>query len=164
MSAVSEISKAIVNEQSRTYGEVKKGYTPIKHGDLIVAKITPCYENGKQAIANVSSQFAYGSTEFHTFRSSNKDLVTLLHYYLQTKNVMREGAANMKGAAGQRRVPDSFFKSLPFALPATNDLNKFGAAIASQNKRRAEQIRQLAVIENTNQSLQHQAFTTGFAA
>jgi type I restriction enzyme S subunit len=164
MSAVSEISKSIENEETKTYSDVRKGYTPIKRGDLIVAKITPCYENGKQAIATVSTQFAYGSTEFHTFRSSNKDLVTLLHYYLQTKKVMREGAANMKGAAGQRRVPDSFFKSLPFSLPATNELSKFGAVIASQNKRRAEQIRQLAVIENTIQSLQHQAFTTGFTA
>lgn len=164
MSAVSEISKAIDNEEARTYSDVKKGYTPIKRGDLIVAKITPCYENGKQAIATVSTQFAYGSTEFHTFRSSNKDLVTLLHYYLQTKNVMRDGAANMKGAAGQRRVPDSFFKSLPFSLPAANELSKFCAVIASKNKRRAEQVRQLAVIDNTIQSLQHQAFTTGFNA
>jgi hypothetical protein len=75
---------------------------------------------------------------------------------------MREGAANMKGAAGQRRVPDSYFKSLPFFLPATSALNTFSAVIASQNKRRAEQVRQLMVINNTIQSLQHQAFTTGF--
>ena len=158
MSAVSEISKSIENEEIRTYSEVKKGYTPIKRGDLIVAKITPCYENGKQAIANVSTQFAYGSTEFHTFRSSNKDLVTLLYYYLQTYNVKREGAANMKGAAGQRRVPDSFFKSLPFVQPNASDLNKFGAFIGMQKKSRAEQVKQLEVIRNTIKSLQHQSF------
>lgn len=164
MSAVSEISKTIKHEETRAYSEVKKGYTPIKSGDLIVAKITPCYENGKQAIATVSTKFAYGSTEFHTFRSCNKELVTLLHYYLQTKKVMREGAANMKGAAGQKRVPDAYFKSLPFSLPSKREVDKFTAFIACKNEHRAEQSRQLVVIEKNIQSLQHQAFSTGFRA
>ena len=164
MSAVSEVSKSVVDEETRAYVDVKKGYTPIKTGDLIVAKITPCYENGKQAIANVSTAFAYGSTEFHTFRSDNKELVTLLHYYLQTNSVMRKGAANMKGAAGQRRVPDSFFKSLPFSQPDTNALRKFCAFIARLNEQRADLFKQASVLERNIESLQYQAFTTGFAA
>jgi len=164
MSAVSEVSKSIESEEIRTYAEVKKGYTPIKKGDLIVAKITPCYENGKQAIANVSTQFAYGSTEFHTFRSNSKELLTLLHYYLQTNNVMRRGAANMKGAAGQRRVPDSFFRTLPFARPEDSKLNMFYSFICKLNEQRESLVKQQEVFQAAMKSLQHQAFSRGFDA
>ncbi len=165
MSAVSEKSKSVVVYEKRLFLDVKKGYTPIQKNDLIVAKITPCYENGKQAIVDkIESQFAYGSTEFHTFRSSNQNLVVLLHYYLTTKNVMRKGAASMKGAAGQKRVPDSFFRALPFLCPPDTSLSKFNDLMKKIAKQRGKLIEQLNVSSQAMQSLQDQVFTTEFTA
>jgi type I restriction enzyme S subunit len=51
MSAVDEITGSVVNAEVRTYGEVSKGYTPFRENDILFAKITPCMENGKCAIA-----------------------------------------------------------------------------------------------------------------
>jgi len=165
MSAVSESSKLVENAEIRKYLEVKKGYTPIKKGDLIVAKITPCYENGKQAVVNnIEPLFAYGSTEFHTFRHDDSGLIFVLHYYLQTWNVKRKGAASMKGAAGQRRVPDSFFKELPFALLPAESVEEFKSIINKCNSVRSKFVGHVAAIEKLIASLQHQAFTTGFNA
>ena len=165
MSAVSENSKCVENAEIRKYFEVKKGYSPIKKGDLIVAKITPCYENGKQAVVNnIEPLFAYGSTEFHTFRNDDSGLIFVLHYYLQTLNVKRKGAGSMKGAAGQRRVPDSFFKDLPFALLPAESVEEFKSIIKKCNAVRSKFVCHVASTDKLIASLQQQAFATGFNA
>ena len=83
MASVSEKSKSITEKKLRKFSEVKKGYTPIKRDDLIVAKITPCYENGKMAIADeIEGDIAFGSTEFHTFRSSDKRMIIFLFQFI----------------------------------------------------------------------------------
>jgi type I restriction enzyme, S subunit len=69
MSAVSEQSLAIVNGEDRRFDEIAKGYTQFQRGDIIIAKITPCFQNGKMAHAtNLEHPVAVGSTEFHVFR------------------------------------------------------------------------------------------------
>jgi type I restriction enzyme S subunit len=160
MSSVSELSKRVIVNEHRLFADVKKGYTPIKFADLIVAKITPCYENGKMAIVDsIDDDYAFGSTEFHTFRSSNSDLTTLLYYYLKQPNVMFTGARKMKGAAGQKRVPDSFFRNLPFFIPPKSKLDLFNDAI---NVIKCEiNLANEALTQQTQlfASLQHQAFT-----
>lgn len=125
MASVSEKSKKIEVIQKRLYGEVKKGYTPIKQGDVIVAKITPCYENGKMAVANNINKVAFGSTEFHTFRNSDERYSLFLYHFLKQDSVKVVGEKNMKGAAGQRRVPAGFFSSLMIPKPKIEDLQNF---------------------------------------
>lgn len=69
MSAIDEHSGKIVESASRKYKEVSKGYTHFSDGDVIFAKITPCMENGKAAIAqDLVNGLACGSTEFFVFR------------------------------------------------------------------------------------------------
>jgi type I restriction enzyme S subunit len=159
MAAVSEHSKTIVDHQTRKYSLVKKGYTPIANGDLIVAKITPCYENGKMAIANLNfGNFAYGSTEFHTFRSNNPKLITYLHYFLMNDQLRISGAKSMKGAAGQRRVPSDFFAELKIASPSTKSLDSFCEFI---NVIDSSKLKLTIAIEKCKRlitSLQHQSF------
>jgi type I restriction enzyme S subunit len=67
MVAVSEAGQVIVSDRL-PYSDVSKGFTAFQNDDVLVAKITPCYENNKIALASVQSRYAFGSTEFHVIR------------------------------------------------------------------------------------------------
>lgn len=160
MAAVSEITKSVSDIQFRKFKEVKKGYTPIKKGDLIIAKITPCYENGKMALVNeITNDFAFGSTEFHTIRADNLNYLYLLFYYLDSAGIRKGGALNMKGAAGQRRVPAEYFSKLPFYIPNKEQIAKFVKIINKIKFERKIHCDSLENICNLQYSLKSQAFS-----
>ena len=117
MNAVSEITKTISSPETRRFGDVRKGYTPMRNGDVIVAKITPCFENGKLAIVDLDQPFAFGSTEFHVFRPNGQVDSRLLYHLLSSELIQKEGRNQMKGAAGQKRVPSDFFRAFEFRVP-----------------------------------------------
>lgn len=96
---------------------VRTGYTRFKNHDVLVAKITPCFENGKTAIADVDSEYAAGSTEFHVFRPSETLDAEYLHYFLRTQSLRTAGETNMRGTSGHRRVPDWVFRNALIPLP-----------------------------------------------
>ena len=103
---------------SRKLGEVLKGYTYFENGDVLVAKITPCMENGKAAyVHNLSHGIAFGSTEFHVLRPNPGVEPRYLFYMVWTPYFRREAAQNMTGTAGQQRVPASFFERFEIPLP-----------------------------------------------
>ena len=68
MAAVSERSASVISEETRVASDCMKGFTPFKRNDVLVAKITPCFENGKIVIADIEHDFGFGSTEFHVIR------------------------------------------------------------------------------------------------
>jgi len=122
--------------QQRLWREVKKGYTPFQEGDLLFAKITPCMENGKCAIANglVNSRGA-GSTEFHVLRPSEAIQPVLLLHFLLRQSYRRDARMSMKGAAGQLRVPDSFLAATSLGLPPINEQKRIVTEIEKQFSR-----------------------------
>lgn len=119
MAAVSDLTQRVETEELRTFLEVKKGYTPFSRGDLLLAKITPCFENGKLAIADIEYEFGFGSTEFHVLRPDQSRLDTrYLYHFLRQKRILIEGEKKMTGSAGQRRVPKTFLELLEIPLPS----------------------------------------------
>src|SRR5580700_9473440 len=101
MAAVEEESGRLDASQIRALGSVRRGYTPFNENDVIFAKITPCMENGKIALATgLKNGIAYGSTEFFVFRPYDGVLPRfVLHYLLQSS--FRNGAERqMTGASG----------------------------------------------------------------
>lgn len=117
MSAVSEDGR-IFGAQLRPHVEVSRGYTPFEEGDVIVAKITPCFENGKAALVRgVPARRCFGSTEFHVLRAGPELDARYLFYAVRTPEFRLDGARNMTGSAGQRRVPASFIRSYKIYLP-----------------------------------------------
>src|ERR1700730_17221356 len=68
--------------EDRPFGEVSKGYTHFRNEDILVAKITPCFENGKIAQACLRHSYGSGSTEFHVIRPDVNQLNAryLLHF------------------------------------------------------------------------------------
>ena len=118
MAAVSEETMSIAVHTERPFSEVSKGYTPFKRGDVLVAKITPCFENGKMALAeDLPHELGFGTTEFHVFRPLERVTGRYLFHLLRVPYLRNAGALKMRGAAGQRRVPADFFASIQIPLP-----------------------------------------------
>ena len=122
MPDVSEDGKINVDTY-RAYGEVKKGFTNFKEGDVLFAKITPCMENGKGALATgLENGLGFGSTEFHVLRPNAAIVLGEWLYYLTSWSAFRKDAEkHMTGSAGQKRVPKSFLEKYEVDVPPIDD-------------------------------------------
>lgn len=99
------------------YKSVKKGYTVFNDGDIIMAKVTPCFENGNIAVAtNLMNGIGFGSTELFVFRPRNI-LGRWLFYYLQNEVFKENAKATMTGTGGLKRVSPSFVANHHFTYP-----------------------------------------------
>ena len=97
---------------------VWNGFTYFSRGDVIVAKITPCFEHGKGAfLENLPTAIGFGSTEFHVMRPSPRLLGAYLRLITSSKQFLQNGTNSMTGSAGQQRVPTDFVKNYLIALP-----------------------------------------------
>ncbi|VUS51830.1 restriction endonuclease subunit S [Klebsiella spallanzanii] len=105
--------------EEKTWGEIGKSYTNFKNDDVIFAKVTPCFENGKAAIVkDMPNNIGAGSSEFYVLRARNQEIpASYLLGIIKTRKFMQEGAENMTGAVGLRRVPRAFVESFPLMLP-----------------------------------------------
>lgn len=105
-------------ENTRILSDVETGYTFFAEGDVVYAKITPCFENGKGAIMNgLHHGYGFGTTELTVLRPK-KDISANYLYYITISDVFRKiGQSWMYGAGGQKRVPDEFVKNLFLGWP-----------------------------------------------
>ena len=143
----------------RAYAGVKKGYTSFGENDVIVAKITPCFENGKAALAkDLTNGIAFGSTEFHVFRAKKTCLAEFLFFQIYRDEVRAAGARNMIGNAGQRRVPVSFFETLPFYLPTIAEQQKIADCLSSLDDLIAAQAQKIELLKHHKKGLMQQLF------
>ncbi len=118
MAAVDSKRGTITTQQARKIIEVRKGFTQFTEGDVIFAKITPCMENGKAAIAkNLLNGFGFGSTEFHVLRPTSILNSDYLFHFVRQENFRRDAKAHFSGTAGQLRVPIKFISDYFFPLP-----------------------------------------------
>jgi type I restriction enzyme S subunit len=122
----------------RKYKDVKKGFTYFYENDVLFAKITPCMENGKGAIARgLKNNIGFGSTEFHVLRPKEGISNSEWLYHLTILPIFRKTAEkNMKGSAGQKRVPASFFDKFLVPLPPIELQNKFADIIKPINEQK----------------------------
>ncbi|MEP6951939.1 MAG: restriction endonuclease subunit S [Ginsengibacter sp.] len=109
--------KEINPTKEKTLKEVSGSYTYFADGDVLLAKITPCFENGKIGIANnLKNGIGFGSSEYIVFRSNGEVEQELLYYFLSRKSFREEGRALMTGAVGHKRVSKDWIENylLPF--------------------------------------------------
>lgn len=135
MTAVSEKGEIDVSAE-RLYDEVKTGFTYFAEDDVLFAKITPCMENGKGAIARgLRNGIGFGSTEFHVLRPIKGKSNPFWLYCLTSFEEFRVDAANnMTGSAGQRRVPASFLENYKITLPPIELQNQFATFVHQVDK------------------------------
>lgn len=104
--------------EKRSYKDIKCGYSSFAKNDVIVAKITPCFENGKGAcLDKLETEIGYGSTEFITLRAYNNILPKYLYYITQLSWFRLFGAEVMTGSAGQKRVPSDYVANFTLGVP-----------------------------------------------
>lgn len=121
----------IINSINKPIKELQgKGFTQFKEGDILFAKITPCMENGKGAIADdLTNNIGFGSTEFHVLRTKKKSDL-LYCFYLSKMNIFRKKAERlMTGSAGQKRVQEDFFNYFKFHVPNEEDREVLGLKV-----------------------------------
>ena len=109
------------------YGKVKKGFTYFENNDVLFAKITPCMENGKGAIAQeLTNGIGMGSTEFHVLRPVEGKSNSYWLLALTRMPIFRERASkNMSGTGGQKRVGAPFLDNFMVGLPPIEEQNRF---------------------------------------
>ncbi|MBU8802498.1 restriction endonuclease subunit S [Bacillus licheniformis] len=131
MSDVSDDAR-LISYQPRLYKEVFKGFTSFRDGDVLVAKITPCFENGKGALVdNLINKTGFGSTEFHVLRSKKNGDELFIYYHTVTDRFRKIGEKNMTGTAGQKRIATDFVKGFLIPYPRNDIERKKIASILS---------------------------------
>lgn len=154
MASLSAESASVETTQDRPYAEVAKGFTPFLDGDVLVAKITPCFENGKIAQARLPRSHGFGSTEFHVIRARSAIAESrYLHHYLRLEEVRANGQRRMTGSGGQRRVPASFLADLAVPLPPLEEQRRIAAILDQAETLRTQRRTALALLESLTQSL-----------
>jgi len=143
MAQVDNVSGLMDATGERTLREVRKGYTYFAEGDVTFAKITPCMENGKSAIARgLRNGIGFGTTEFHVLRPGPLASSEWLHLFVRNDAFRGEAKKNMHGAAGQQRVPVDFLRETKIPIPPLNEQRRIVARIEDLT-RRAEEARKL---------------------
>lgn len=114
-------TNGIINcSEKRPFSLVKSGYSSFAINDIIVAKITPCFENGKGAcLDKLVTEIGYGTTEFITLRAYETILPKYLYYITKISWFRLLGADVMTGSAGQKRIPSDFISNFTIGIPST---------------------------------------------
>ena len=122
---------AEATHEARKWGEIKKGYTHFAESDVVMAKITPCFENGKSAVMrNLTGNMGAGTTELHVFRGDgSKVLPAYVLIFLKSRGFIERGIPKMTGSAGQKRVPHDYFANSPFPLPPIAEQKRIVAKV-----------------------------------
>lgn len=115
--------------QKKTWNEIKKGFTHFQNNDVVVAKITPCFENSKAAIiSNLPNNLGAGTTELHVIRPI-KILSEYVYAITKTKQFLESGKQEMTGCAGQQRVPTSFIEYYLIPVPPISEQQRITQTI-----------------------------------
>jgi type I restriction enzyme S subunit len=116
--------------RTRQFGEVSGSYTYFADGDVLLAKITPCFENGKLGVArDLKNGVGFGSSEYIVLRPNPSLDAEFLYYYLARPDFLEEGARSMTGAVGHKRVSKEFVENYQIPLPPVSEQRRIVAIL-----------------------------------
>ncbi|WP_323977015.1 restriction endonuclease subunit S [Aeromonas hydrophila] len=131
MSGFSEFHMGAPAPQAEKWAHIKKGFTHFKNGDVVVAKITPCFENGKAAVIDgLPHEIGAGTTELHVFRPIHSGILSgYIYLFLRSPYFSMEGEKCMTGTAGQKRLPTEYFATRALPLPPSTEQSRIVAKV-----------------------------------
>ena len=164
MDAVDAVAGAITKRLLRPFGEVKKGYTYFAEGDVLFAKITPCMQNGKHAIAcSLTDGIGFGTTEFHVLRPSEQVLAEWIHFFVRQPHFLLKATEHFTGAVGQQRLPPEFLRDTLIPLPPLSEQRRIAGVLREQmaavERARAAAQAELEAIQALPAALLRRAFS-----
>lgn len=134
-------SKYLSLKEERALSTVSGSYTYFADNDVLLAKITPCFENGKLGVASgLTNGVGFGSSEFIVLRSKGKVVPNYLYYFLSQPSFRLAGQAVMTGAVGHRRVPNDYIENTEIPLPSISEQERI-VAILDETFADIEQVR-----------------------
>ncbi len=118
MADINDNAMCFTAKTSKKLGEVFNGYTFFQDDDVLLAKVTPCFENGKAGIAKgLINKIGFGSSEFYVLRCSDKIKPELVYYSIKNERFCSEGKLKMTGTGGLQRLPKSYVENYLIPLP-----------------------------------------------
>ena len=136
--------------------------TYVENGDLVVAKITPSFENGKQGIVDIEADFAYGTTEVIPVRGRpNKSDTLFLFFYLLHPEVRFDLAGKMEGSTGRQRLSKTVLGNLLIPLPPLPEQKKIARILSTVQRAIEAQERIIRTTTELKKALMHKLFTEG---
>ncbi|MGV8804879.1 MAG: restriction endonuclease subunit S [Polaromonas sp.] len=154
-------------DKEKPISEVENGYTYFRNGDVTVAKITPCYENGKGALMQgLLNGVGFGTTELIVARPKPEEVTgAYLHYLFISPDFRALGESCMYGAGGQKRVPDDFVRNFATAFPPLPEQTQIAAFLDRETAKIdglvAEQRRLMELLKEKRQAVISHAVTQG---
>ena len=154
-------------EQSRPVGSLETGYTYFREGDVTIAKITPCFENGKGAIMRgLVNGLGFGTTELIVVRPDTEQTSSeFLNWIFLSSAFRQHGEGAMYGAGGQKRLPDEFVRNFRLTLPPLAEQQTIAAFLdretAKIDRLVAEQRRLIELLKEKRQAVISHAVTKG---
>ena len=124
---------SLFTDENKFINKVINSYTYFENNDLLLAKVTPCFENRNIAIAyGLTNGIGFGSTEIYVLRPTKKIRANYLLYRLQEDNFMRAATSAMTGAGGLKRVPSEFLLNYPIAIPPKSEMDEIVESLSQQ--------------------------------
>ncbi len=118
MKVLGEHQKYFHPSETKQLSEVSGSYTYFKNNDVLLAKITPCFENGKLGVAtNLTNGIGFGSSEYIVYRASEDLKPEFLYYFLSQESFRTIGKSQMTGAVGHKRIPKDFYEQHQIPIP-----------------------------------------------
>ncbi len=157
MSDVSEHG-GVIKENIMPKSSIKPGLTSFKRGDIIIAKITPCFENGKGALLNnITCEYGFGSTEFHVIRYRQCNI--FIYYHTMSYAFRKRLESQMTGSAGQKRVPADSISSYKIPVPSLSEQQKIAEILSTWDKAIEKQMQLIEKFELRKKGLMQQLLT-----
>ncbi|CAD6492763.1 MAG: Type I restriction modification DNA specificity domain protein [Candidatus Argoarchaeum ethanivorans] len=118
MESVDAEGGVVNNPKIQPFVKVKKGYTYFEENDVLFAKITPCMQNKKSAVAkDLINKFGFGTTEWHVFRCKENILPEWVLYFIRQQSFIEQAKSRFTGSVGQQRVPKDFIENYEISYP-----------------------------------------------
>ncbi len=162
MPAVSERG-VMIEKKVKKLKDVKKGYTFFKNSDVLLAKITPCFENGKKALVKeLKNNIGFGSTEFHVLRAKDEVIPKWIYYGISSEDFRNKAKIQMTGTAGQKRIPKRVLETYKIPVPTIKIqkqiVNEIESRLSVCDKLEEAVLQSLEKIEYLRQSILKKAF------
>ncbi|MFJ1472199.1 N-6 DNA methylase [Massilia orientalis] len=136
MQDISENRISFHPRQERSLFEVRDGaYTYFRDGDILLAKVSPCFENGKAGLAHgLKNGIGFGSSEFYVLRVSERIIPEYLYYIVTSERFHSEATSQMTGTGGLQRVPRAVLESFKIPLPTIEEQREIVDEITGYQK------------------------------
>lgn len=158
-------SAVVKNVRIVSYGQVSNGFTSFQNRDVLVAKITPCFENGKGGfVQGLRNGVGFGSTEFHVIRARKNTDSKFLYQFANFQEFRLKGETNMTGSAGQRRVPTEYLKTLDVVFPPLPEQQKIAGILSSVDEVLEKTCAQIDKLKDLKTGMMQELLTKGIGS